>query len=150
MTKLTCIIGLSVLAFAALGAQGAPSLEGVWQVDQIVGTGGTNSRPEPAIFVFTKRHYSVVQVTAPRADLPTPINGATAAELVAALGPSFNAQAGTYSVSGHALDMTPVVAKSPNVMRAAAAAGWTFALKDGYLYLTPPGPVGTYRLKRIE
>ena len=105
-------------------AQGG-SLEGAWRVSEVVVTGAnasTNRSPQPGLFLFTGRHYSIVTVngTAPRKETAAAANPAqlTDAEKLAryeAWRP-FTANSGTYEVSATTLTTRPLVAKNPNAM----------------------------------
>ena len=117
VVALTCGSGLQ--------AQSAPALKGVWRVTQVVVTGvnaSTNSSPQPGMYMFTDRHYSLLTVggTAPR-KTPAPIKVAgkpTPAEMQVRYDEwaVFAANSGTYSVKGSTLTTRPIVAKNHGVM----------------------------------
>jgi hypothetical protein len=103
----------------------SPSLEGAWRVSEVVVTGAeaaTNKSPQPGLYLFTKKHYSVLAVagTEPRKQFP-PGNDPdklTDAEKIARFEAweRFTANSGTYEVKGGTLTTTPIVAKNPSVM----------------------------------
>lgn len=114
---------------STLAAQGTSgSIQGVWKVAEVQVTGGnnpgTNSTPQPSLYIFTKGHYSILQINGPkpRTPLPAPVPGApppTDAQKIAAYdhwGP-FVANAGTYTVKGTTITTKPLVAKNEGVMQ---------------------------------
>ena len=138
-----------------------PTIEGVWRVVET--TGGPNAikntSPQPILYLFSRTYYSWVGVYGPkpRPDLPDDLTKASAAEMIAALGPSFVANAGTYELAGGKLILRPVVAKNQRAM--APGANFTLAYKVDGKTLTitqisiPQGPVEkpfTHRLSRLE
>lgn len=103
---------------SALSAQGIPHapFEGVWKVTEIVVTGAgasTVSAPQPSVFIFAKKHYSLMWVpgntprTLFKAQVPTD------EEKLAAFD-SLVASSGTYEVSGSTVTFRPIVARGPN------------------------------------
>jgi Lipocalin-like domain len=116
---------LVVAGSVSARAQGSPSLEGAWRVTEFVATGAnaeTIKSPQPGLYIFTKRHYSIVTVggTAPRKDFgaardPENLSDAEKIARYAAWEP-FAANAGTYQVSGNILTTRAEVAKNPGVM----------------------------------
>ena len=111
-------IGVSTGVFA----QSRPSIQGAWRVTEVTTTGGnvsTNTKPQPGLYLFLDKHYSIVRVTSDdaRPNEPEDSGKATAAELRASWGP-LQAQSGTYEVAGGTLNLTPVVTKRPQAMNA--------------------------------
>ena len=102
----TAVAGLMALVSAPLLSQSRaasqPTLQGVWRVTEVTTTGpnaSTNKSPQPSLYIYTAKHYSLIRVngTKARPDLPEDPTKATAAQLLANWGPSgFAAQAGTY------------------------------------------------------
>ena len=123
--KQAAVLALIACSIPQLGHAQGGSLEGAWSVSEFVVTGAnatTNRSPQPGLFLFTGRHYSIVTVnsTAPRQEVAAAANPAqlTDAEKLAryeAWRP-FTANSGTYEVSGTALTTRPLVAKNPNAM----------------------------------
>ena len=118
MTRtLSALLVLSVLSgglFAQGGSRGP--LEGAWRVAEIVVTGAGASKtasPQPGLFIFTQRHYSLMWVpgnqprTLFKAEDPTNEEKITAFD-------SFVANTGTYELSGTTLTIRPMVARFPN------------------------------------
>jgi hypothetical protein len=71
------------------------------------------------MYLFTKKHYSIIYVSsdAPRAILPD-LSKATADELRSVFGNSFVANAGEYEImKGGKITFSPKVAKSPLYMK---------------------------------
>lgn len=114
--KFLCLCGLIVSAFAmSATAQLEKRIQGVWQITEISTTEGLlNSAPQPGLYLFTKKYYSIVYVwgTAPRPIL-TDIDKATADELRAVFVNRFVANAGTYHLAKGKLYIHRVVAKDP-------------------------------------
>ena len=101
--------------------QSRPALQGAWQVVEVTTTGpdgSTNSSPQPGLYLFTARHYSIMSVLGqqPRPGFTDPGN-ITGEEALATWTP-LQAQSGTYEIVGESLNLLPIVAKNPGVMRA--------------------------------
>jgi hypothetical protein len=143
-------------------AQSRPSLQGVWRLVEVRITGpnaSTNNKPQPSLYIFTGKHYSIVRVTSadPRPELKDPAK-VTEAEALAVWGP-LQAQAGTYEIAGGNLFLLPTVAKNPNVMRTGRKPDvFSFTLQGDTLTVVqksnPDGqPIAnpsTFRLTRVE
>ena len=144
---------LAATVSQVVSVQTPKDVQGVWQVAEVTTKDGTNSKPQPGLYIFTAAHYSIVQVSSdrPRPLLPSPIGKATAAEIVAALGPSFNAQAGSYAVSGTSLVLRPFVAKSPSVMKEGTSEQYNWKNDGKVLTLSVAGGQSmTVRLSKVE
>ena len=123
-------IGVVVVVLLVLGAwvgtqSQSPSLEGAWRVSEVVVTGAdasTNKTPQPSLYLFTKKHYSILAVGGTEARKPFPPAKdpakLTDAEKIARFESwdGFTANSGTYDVKGSTLTTTPIVAKNPSVM----------------------------------
>jgi hypothetical protein len=140
----------------------ATRLQGVWRVVDVVTTGpsaSANSQPQPGLYLFTAKHYSIMRVTArtPRPEVQDPTK-ATAAELLAVWGnQGFIANAGTYDVTGGDLTIRPFVAKNPGVMKPGSFTTFSYKIDGGMLSLTNTrnndGPIAnptTLKLTRLE
>lgn len=130
----------------------ASALHGAWRVVSTTDTGSVNDAPQPGIFMFTESHYSMVLVLGrqPRPDVGD-LATASHGELVAAFGPAFNAQAGTYRLGSGAIEMTAEVAKSPRVMRSRTPVMYRLAFDGNDILLTTTGASAlTYRLRRLD
>jgi hypothetical protein len=109
----------------------------------------TNSDPQPGLYIFTARHYSIVTVNTrqPRPTLPEDLSNVTAAQLLAVFGRSFTAQSGTYELAGEKLTLRALVAKSPALMAAGAFNTASFKLDGKTLTITQEsnqaGPITT-------
>ena len=152
------LLALALFAGIAHVQSTATPLTDVWRVTQVVVTGpdaATVSNPQPGLYLFTGKYYSlmVVRGETPRPDLS---EKPTDAELLAAFTP-FVANSGTYEVSGTTLITHPIVAKYPNAMHAGNSGTSTLKLEGKTLVLTQvstqSGPVAnpiTLKLTRVE
>jgi hypothetical protein len=164
-TRVMLAVGLvgvlgGMAPMVGMAQSGKSPIVGVWHVAERTTTGptaGTNANPQPSLFLFTARHYSILTVNSdtPRPDLPQ--QGATDKQRADAWGP-FTANAGTYAIKGNELTNTVLVAKNPNVMKSGGVQVFTFKM-DGKntLSLTQKanqnGPVAnptTFKLTRVE
>jgi hypothetical protein len=164
----TAVAGLMAMVGAPLfsqsGAASQPTLQGVWRVTEVTTTGkdaSTNKSPQPSLYIFTAKHYSIMRVngTKPRPDLllqdyPT----ATAAQLLAVFGTALTAQSGTYEVAGGKLTTRPIVSKGTPPMKPGVFATASYKLDGTTLTIIPERgfdgkPVEnptTWKLTRIE
>lgn len=134
----------------AQSSQATIPIQGTWRVTEVTDSNGTNTAPQPGLYIFTRQHYSVVQVASPK---PRPVvqnpSNASAAELLAVWGPSFNAQSGTYSLARGVLVLRPIVAKQPTQMAAGNAVPYDVRMQGTQLVLTArTGAI--YTLTRVE
>ena len=157
------IVGLTIAAVllaASLFAQ-APNpssspLEGAWRVAEVVvigATASTNSNPQPSLYIFTKRHYSILSVnsTQPRPKfepLKTP-GKPTDAEKIARYQQwnPFTANSGTYEIKGTLVTTRPLVAKNETVMSGSGDT-WEFKIEGDTLWLLDYET--SMRLVRVE
>jgi hypothetical protein len=115
--------------------------------------GGTISPAQPGLWTFTASHYSFIQVTSatPRPEVAirpdTPV-----VDIMNMYGPVFQAQAGTYAVTGNVITLKPMVAKSPALTASGTPQPYSWKLAGQTLQLTgPTGPgAKTYVLHREE
>ena len=125
--RLFVVVG--ILAFAGLSAQGQskPSIQGVWRPVEVTITNpnpspaglgkGTHTNVQPALVIFTGKHYSQILDTAGKPRPTTPFKVAqkpTSEEMAAHWGP-VTANAGTYELSGTTLTTRVTVAKNPAI-----------------------------------
>ena len=64
-SRIGVLVVLLVAGASVIGRSQGPSLEGAWRVTEVVVTGAnasTNKTPQPGLYIFTKKHYSVVTV----------------------------------------------------------------------------------------
>ncbi len=129
MRRTTLIPVALALTSSALSAQSKssapPSIQGVWKIAEVVTTGAnasTNSKPQPSLIIFTRRHYSYLSVNSadprPKFEPAKDPNKLTDAEKIARYEQwsPFTANAGTYEIKGTTLTRRPVVAKNETVM----------------------------------
>ena len=98
-------------------------VEGVWRLSQVTITGGPNEgtipNPQPSLYMFGQRHYSIMRVngTEARPLWPEGVGRAdlTDSQVRATFGP-FIANAGEYETDGTMITTRPIVALSPNFM----------------------------------
>ncbi|MEX2116843.1 MAG: hypothetical protein WEB37_08145 [Bacteroidota bacterium] len=113
---LILLAGLSV----SLSAQALSAIQGAWRASQIQTTGPTAATyaPQPSLYLFAGRHYSIVSVDSreARPQFRDPANF-TESEALEIWSP-FTGQAGTFEVVGSELRTMPTVAKNPHVMGA--------------------------------
>lgn len=135
-------------------------LVGVWRLIDVTTTGpnaSTNSSPQPSQYIFTKKHYSIVSVSAKEPRPATDVSKATAEELRAVFVDGFVANSGTYEIKGDLITFRPHVAKSPGFMQEGNFGTSKFKFEGDVLTLIShsnrEGPVAnptTVRLKRVE
>jgi len=159
---LMALVGVPLLSQSRAASE--PTIQGVWRVTEVTTTGkdaATNKSPQPGLYIFTPKHYSLVRVTATtaRPDLgPEDYPKATAAQLLALWGPSaFAAFSGTYELAGGKLTTRPLVARSPRPMAPGAFSTSSYKLDGKTLTITQErnvaGPVAnptTWKLARID
>lgn len=110
----------TVLSVSAT-AQSKSGIQGVWSLTEMTTTGpngSTKRMSQPSMYLFTKKHYSIIYVSSdsPRAQT-IDSSKATAEELRTVFVDSFIANAGTYEFKGGKLTTRPMVAKSPSYMQ---------------------------------
>jgi hypothetical protein len=151
-----------LVATSSLQGQAQTSIQGVWRLIEVTSSGrnaSTNSAPQPALYIFTSKHYSITRVTStePRPGYKDLANR-TEAEEIAAWRP-FQAQAGTYEVKGDILYLRVTVSKQPQLMNPALQPeAFTFSLEETRLTLVhksdqagrPIANPQTFRLARVE
>ena len=149
------VVALLAVISAVLLGQSEPSIQGVWRVAEVTTTGpnaNTNKSPQPGLYIFTGKHYSLVRDTSlnPRVAIRDSSN-VTAPEALATFGP-FIAQSGTYDVSGTTVNVTPVVAKFPASGEKHSTSTWDFELQGDTLSMTYliGRNATTVRLTRVE
>ena len=133
------VVALLAVISALLLGQSKPSIQGVWRVAEVTTTGpnaNTNKSPQPGLYIFTGKHYSLVRDTSlnPRIAIRDSSN-VTAPEALATFGP-FIAQSGTYDVRGTTVNVTPVVAKFPASGEKHRTSTWDFELQGDTLSMT--------------
>jgi hypothetical protein len=147
---LTVVASLAVVRTIAgqSSAAGTP-LVGAWRVVEIADANGSNTSPQPGLYVFTKQHYSFVRINGGRPLPDYPSNDkATDAQKVMVFNQLYM-NSGTYTVTGNKLATKAMVAKS------AFAIGGTgnqydFALTGSNLVLTQRPQGAVIKLVRLE
>ncbi len=147
-------------ALALFGSAIGQKIEGVWAFTEITTTGpngSTKQVSQPSMYIFTKKHYSVIRVTA---DAPRPevdVATATAEDLRKVFVDGFVANAGTYELKGGKLTMRPMVAKSPGFMKSdvfvtssVKMEGTTLTLVSESSNTGPAQNPTTTKLRRVE
>ena len=70
--RLFVVVGILACSLSVLGQSNA-SLQGAWRVAERTTTGpngATNTNPQPGLWIFTAKHYSIVQDTSPKPRVP--------------------------------------------------------------------------------
>ena len=152
LATLLLFIALPEAVFAEKG-----QLEGVWKNVEVSytshDTSWTRSDLQPSLYIFAKRHYSIMYVPGAASRTLFADLHPTDAEKIAAYD-SFIANSGTYEAVGSTITIHPLVAKSPNFM-AGESRAYAFEVKGDSLLLTYKSvlrPGGEYRMKltRLE
>ena len=99
----------------------APSIEGAWRTISVVTTGAnpsTNTKVPASVVIYTKKHYSIVEMNNPR-QLPPPAPPKVAGKLTNAEKVAqyedwlaVTANSGTYEIKGTTLIRRPLVSKA--------------------------------------
>jgi hypothetical protein len=115
------MFALGLLAIAGLGISAeAQKIEGVWSITEVTTTGpnaATEKSTQPSMYLFTKKHYSIIYVASDKPRNMTDSSKMTADQLRKVFVESFIANAGTYEFKAGKLTMHPMVAKSPGYMQ---------------------------------
>ena len=165
----TAVAGLMALVgaplFAQSGAASQSTLQGVWRVTEVTTTGpnaSTNKNPQPSLYIYTAKHYSLIRVngTTARPDLTLDQEKtATAAQLLAVFGNNaLSAQSGTYELAGGKLTTRAIVARGTGPMAPGAFTTSSYKLDGKTLTITqernaagkPVENPTTWKLTRIE
>lgn len=115
---------VSLTACAAESQPQPPSLVGAWRIVEVTTPDGqVNGAPQPSLYIFTPRHYSMLRLNGTE---PRPLMSDTAtrytitdAEMRTIVNP-FIGNAGTYEVQGPILIASPIVSFWPNFMSGGA------------------------------
>lgn len=132
--------------------QAAASLAGVWRVLSSENASSSINPAQPGLYIFTGTHYSITQVTSPAPRPPVQATPAARLEdVIAVYVRGFQAQAGSYTVTGSVITLEPIVAKNPTLMQPGFEQKYSWRITGGALYLTgPEGGAASYRLERVE
>jgi hypothetical protein len=167
--KLFVVVAVLGLTSVAIFGQAKPSIQGVWRVAERTTTGptaATNKNPQPSLYIFTAKHYSMMQDSSvkPRPMVEGLGAGATAKLTDAEMMTRYRewapvqANSGTYEVKGNTLTVRPAIAKSTAVMASKTGASYQFKMDGDSLWLIAViGPTGeksvnptTLKLTRVE
>ena len=147
------VLGVIVSTAVVGSTQSKPansSIQGAWKLTEVVRTGAdatTNKSPQPSLYMFTARHYSIMSdngTDTRKARTPAKDQAQlTQAEKVAAFAEwdLITANAGTYSIQGTTLTRRPLIAKNVNVMTNPPVVG-EFQIKGDTLVLTNKSGAG--------
>lgn len=165
-TKLCLLIAFALTGTCLLAqSQGtaqrsAPRVVGVWRVVESVDESGpvqsTRRTHQPAVYIFTERHYSIQSINGadPRPDVPRPVTPAalTDADKLARYEhwARFTANSGTYDLQGSRLTTTPIVAKNNSVMTPRGVERWDVTVEGDAIWLTNLGAKYRVKLVRLE
>lgn len=148
---------LSVSAFA----QSKSGIEGVWKLTEVTTTGPegkTMKATQPGMYLFTKKHYSMIAVTGdkPR-EMMDDYNKATQEQLLSIFVSGFRANTGKYEVKNGKITVHPMVAKSPGYMKEGTWETSAMKIDGNMMTLTSEtsnsGPTKnptTFKLMRVE
>ncbi len=132
-------------------------LVGTWRIVETTRTTAdstwVNESPQPGLYIFTQRHFSLMLIPADSPRVVWPADG-TPEERLAAF-ENFVADAGTYEATDSVLTMSNIIAKLPWAMNAGGGGPYRYRLDGDTLTLSfTPGWLGeseiTYRLVRLE
>jgi len=165
-TTLGFVCAFLLTSGIAPAQQKSTSLTGAWQVTKVQITGPdahTVTNPQPGLYLFTGKYFSIMMVTG---DHPRPIHPtlpevpkATPQEILAVYGP-YVANTGTYEINGGTLIMHPMVSKNPELMGGSVT--YSFEIRENSLTLKmvkmsmgasvppPPVPPAIWTLSRVE
>lgn len=161
------VVGIVAAATDVGFSQAKPSasIQGAWKVAEIVTTGAnavTNTNPQPSLYIFTNRHYSITSVNGaqvrPKAEAAKTPSALTTAEKLARYEEwnAFTANAGTYEIKGTTLTRHPLVAKNVAAMTTNPPTVAEFTLEGNTLTLTTKSAAGQpvsetrQKLTRVE
>lgn len=160
MRTCAAIVFAVFMTCASVFGQGK-SVQGVWAMTEVETTGPNGSTAkitQPSLYLFTKKHYSIIFVssTEPRPEIAD-LSAATADELRRVFVRDFVANAGTYEIKGGKITLRPMVAKSPTVMKPGNFSTLMVKFEGDTMTLVSEsnqaGPVTnrtTTRLRRVE
>src|SRR5437868_6419624 len=105
------MFALALLAAAVLSVSAkAQKIEGVWSITEVTTTGAngrTEKATQPSMYLFTKKHYSIIYVASDSPRDMTDSSKMTADQLRKVFVDSFIANAGTYELKAGKLTFHP-------------------------------------------
>jgi hypothetical protein len=127
------------------------SIQGVWKITELVRTGANAANikaPQPSLYIFTPRHYSIISVNGTQARLQVPAfknpDKPSDAEKAATydMWQPVTANAGTYEIKGTTITRRASVAKGVAVMTTAPPNVSEFKIQGDTLVLTNKSAAG--------
>ena len=121
------VVGLLILVTGVVIGQSKPSIQGVWKPVEVTITNpnaasgglgkGTHTNLQPALVIFTGKHYSQVLDTSgkPRPTTGFNVAGKPTATEMESQWTQFAASSGTYELSGTTLTTRAIVSKNPRL-----------------------------------
>jgi hypothetical protein len=147
------LVGLAAaFGFTQTNKTSGNPLMGAWKIVETTPANGERiTNPQPSLYIFTPRHYSVMAVTGTK-PRPTYMQGAATAEQKIEMFDAFVANAGTYTLAGNLLKTRPIVAKQEFVM-SGPDQELDLKIEGNTIWLTAkngPGRGGVNKLTRVE
>src|SRR5262245_51975866 len=113
MRRISVFLIVLLACLVPMNAQRQPaSIVGVWKISEVLSP-TANQSPEPSLYIFTNRYYSVQNVASKRKDQ---VNDQSPDADKLAVWAQFTAHSGTYEIKGDELTLRQVVAKNSAVM----------------------------------
>ncbi len=145
-----CVAILGVVAVEAQ-EENTSRIQGAWRVEGVSVRGGPNAgdnaNPQPSIYIFAKKHYSIMFVPgeAPRPDAPE-LAEMTDEQMLESYR-TFVANSGTYEMEGNRITTHVVVARVPNFV--GETAEYRYRIEQGTLWLTQVDEEGVETLTKL-
>jgi hypothetical protein len=121
--------------------------------DAIPHAGDQAGRAGPGLWIFTARHYAVLDVHTTEQRRPVPSSNPTVEDLMATWG-RFGANAGTYETTDSVLTTHPSVAMNPQVMVTGRVTTLSFRIQGDTMWMwSTGGQLGrgeTVKYRRVE
>jgi hypothetical protein len=150
-TVVGIVVSTAGVGFGQSKPSSSPPIQGVWKVTELVRTGANAAKigaPQPSLYIFTARHYSIIAVNGTQARPPVPAfknpDKPTDAEKLAmyAMWQPVAANSGTYEIKGTTLTRRALVAKNVEVMTTAPPNVAEFKIQGNTLVLTNKSTAG--------
>jgi hypothetical protein len=111
------LVGLvAAFGFTQTNKSAGNPLIGAWKIVETTPANGEKvTNPQPSLYIFTPKHYSIMAVTGTK-PRPQYTQGNATTEQKVEMFDAFVANSGTYSVAGNLLKLRPIVAKQQFVM----------------------------------
>jgi len=106
----------ATLGFTQTNKSSGNPLIGTWKIVETTPANGERiTNPQPSLYIFTSKHYSMMAVTGTK-PRPTYMQGNASPEQKIEMFEAFVANTGTYTLAGNLLKTRPIVAKQEFVM----------------------------------